>query len=236
MEQSITDIIVTTHNRLDYLKQTLQHIWERTRSPYKLHVIDDASKSGNVEWLLEQWRVGRIESLLLRGERHGLLPNIIAATWISFSDPFVVTDDDILCPDVEPDWLTRGVRAMQARPRLGLLVLNHPGARRVALPELQHPKDKEVTYCMAVGGTFAFVRRKLAEEGTLPKRRYDFGTTPAMIRCLATRNMGYEIGYLRETYCHHIGVASILTERNYSKITIEPVDLKTLEPPEKWRE
>ena len=235
MEQSITDIIVTTHNRLDYLKQTLQHIWERTRSPYKLHVIDDASKEGNVEWLLEQWRAGKIESLLLRGERHGLLPNLSVATWMTFSDPFVVTDDDILCPDVEPDWLARGVQAMRTRSHLGLLALNHPGAGRKALPELQHPKDKEVRYCQVVGGTLLFVRRELAEKGILSRRRYDLGVTPGMIRCRVARQLEYEIGYLIETYCQHIGVVSILTERNYSKITIEPVDLKTLEPPERWR-
>ena len=234
MEQSITDIIVTTHNRFDYLKQTLQHIWERTQSPYRLHVIDDASENDTVEWLLKQWHEGKIESLLLRGERHGLLPNLSAATWMTFSDPLVVTDDDVLCPDVEPDWLERGVQAMRQRKHLGLLALNHPGAKRKPLPELQRPGDTEVVYCWAVGGTFAFVRRELAEKGTLPKHRYDFGTTPAMIRCSMARLLRYEIGYLRETYCHHIGAKSVLTGRAYGRM-IDPVDPKTLAPPERWR-
>lgn len=235
MGQTITDIVVTTRNRLDYLKQTLEHIWERTRLPYKLHVIDDASDEGNVEWLLEKWHEDKIESLLLRGERHGLLPNLSAATWMTFSDPLVVTDDDVLCPDVEPDWLGRGVRAMRARKRLGLLALNHPGAKRKALPELQHPRDDEVVYCQVVGGTLVFVRRELAEKGVLSRRRHDFGVTPSMIRCRVARQLGYEIGYLRETYCQHIGTVSILTGQNYSRIAIEPVDRKTLEPPERWQ-
>ncbi len=44
----MTDVVVTTCDRLPLLKKTLQHIWERTTSPYadKLLVLDICAGEG----------------------------------------------------------------------------------------------------------------------------------------------------------------------------------------------
>ena len=44
----ITDIVLCTRNRLPLLKRTLTYLFERTITPFRLHVIDDASTEGNV--------------------------------------------------------------------------------------------------------------------------------------------------------------------------------------------
>lgn len=237
MTEPITDIVMLTRNRLEYLNQSVTHIHSRTRSPHKLHVIDDASTDGNVEWLAKAQQSGIVETLVLRGDRHGALTNLNIAVAMTYSDPIVLTDDDILCPDIDPDWLQRGREAILARPRLGILALNHPGARRVAEPEFQHEGDGEVTYCRCVGYTLVFVRRKLLVERPLPHYRENFGTTPAMIRCSYARLDGWEIGYLTNVYCRHIGVESSLTGKAYNPRSFEiEQDSTTLEPlEERWR-
>ena len=70
-----TDIIVTTKDRLALLQQTLAHIYERTCSPYRLHVIDDASTDGTAKWLVGEYEAGRVHDLLLRGQWCGALAN-----------------------------------------------------------------------------------------------------------------------------------------------------------------
>jgi glycosyltransferase involved in cell wall biosynthesis len=224
-----TDIVVTTRNRRDILERTLTHILERTRVPFALHVIDDASDDGTTAYLLDLMERGVLSNLLIRGNRAGQMANLNVATWLSFSDPVVLTDDDVLCPDVEPCWLARGLAEMKARLDLGILALNHPGAHR-----RREETSGEVTYCGYVGGTFMLVRRKLLNTAPLPHFRDNFGVTPTVKRCNLARRHGYRVGYLTDTYCYHIGLESQLTGRQYGGRFIEPLNWKTLEPPERW--
>lgn len=221
------DIVVTTMNRLDCLQATLGHIYERTRSDYRLHVINDASDEGNRPWLVGELEAGRVHHLLLHGERSGQMANLNQGAWMAYSDPVILTDDDILCPDVEPDWLHQLVTAIRARPKLALLALNHPNAVRKKTGEV----DGQVTYCLAVGGTFMAVRRQWLLEHPLPHLRYNYGITPTTKRSAMARASGAKIGYLTDVYCKHIGRHSVLTGQPHGWYHhIEDVDPMTLEP------
>jgi len=229
----VTDIVVTTRGRVSYLTDCLEHLYSRTKAPYWLHVIDDASHvdEGNPNYLWDEYRGARISTLVLRRRRGGQCANLNLGAWLSYSDPVVFTDDDVLCPNVEPDWLTRGLVAMADRPKLGILALNHPGARR-----RPYERDDLVTYCRFVGGTFMFVRRGVLLDLPLPHIRGNFGKTPTTIRCGAAAAAGWKIGYLTRTYCYHIGEYSALTNRKYTNSPfVEPENWETLEPPEGWR-
>ena len=222
-----TDILVTTRGRLEYLQQTLEHIYARTRASYRLHVVDDCS--GNVDWLEREFAAGRIHHLYLRGEHVGAMANQNLLAWGSFSDPVVLTDDDVLCPDVEPDWLSRGLSAMESHKEVGMLALHHPGAKLKG-----YKVSREVTYCESLGGTFLFIRRDVLlkcpqhhERGNLDR--------PMAPRCEAVRNAGFKIAYLTRTYCYHVGQHSALSGNKYRGRFIQPDDWKTLEPPERWR-
>jgi hypothetical protein len=194
-------------------------------------VIDDDSEEGNQEYLLDLYRERKIHTLVLRSERCGAMANLNLGTWSAFSDPIVFTDDDVLCPDVEPDWLSRGLKAMEKRDNLALLALNHPGARRRILSV-----DEEVTLCRFVGGTFMFVNRVFIEQWSLPHFRGNFGITPTTKRCHKAAALGWDIGYLTETYCYHIGEESEITRDNYGGRFVEVGDWTTLEPKaERWR-
>jgi len=227
MADPITDIIVTTRNRLDCLQETLAYIYERTRAPYRLHVLDDASTDGNVNWLMGEWKAGRIHHLLLHGERVGAMAQLNQGAWLAVSDPVVFTDDDVLCPDVDPCWLERGRTAILERPRLGILALNHPGATRRIID-----KDDVVTYCKFIGGTFMFARRSYLNWCPLPHYRNNFGITPTTQRSSKARKRGFLVGYLTKTYCKHFGGYSVLTEKEsyrakdhieFDPVTLEPV-------------
>lgn len=230
MARPVIDIVVTTMNRLDHLQRTLTYIYERTRSEYRLHVLDDASTEGNADWLIGEWKAGRVHHLLLHGQRVGAMAQLNQGGWMSFSPVTVFTDDDVLCPDVEPDWLARGWRAMQLRRNIGLLALNHPRANRKKRGvDADYP---EITYCGAVGGTFMFVRRGFLKVCPLPHAWGNFGITPTTTRCGRARAAGFRIAYLTDTYCQHIGKVSVLTGKEYcgQRRDVFEVDPVTLEP------
>jgi len=223
-----TDIVVTTRKRFIYLTQTLRYLWERTRTPYRLTVVDDGSIGKQVDWLIEQFHCGRINSLVLKGTRHGAMANLNAGAWMTYSDPVVFVDDDILCPDIEPDWLSRGLVEMDRHGELAMLALRHPGAK-------VKPYDRagNVVYCWSLGGTYCFMRRRFVTEHPLPHRAGHLAK-PMEERCRIAHTNGWRIGYLSGVYCQHIGVESVLTGKKYGGRFIEPVDAKTLRPPEKY--
>jgi hypothetical protein len=236
----LTDIVITTRNRLPYLKMTLAGIFERTHTPYALHVIDDASSEGNAEYLLSLWREGKIRSLLLRRDRCGLRAGHNVGPWISFSDPFVSTDDDVLCPDLDPDWLVRGLAEMEKRPDLGVLALDNPARRMLRQAGGREPyptePDDEVTYCPVVGGTFTFVRRAALEGWSPEHARLLPVVTPDLVRpvterCFRARENGFRVGYLTDVYCYHFGAVSARDDKEKERI-LKPIDMKTLKPPE----
>ena len=229
----VTDIVVMTCERLALLKRTLAHIWERTRTTYRLHVIDDASTEGNAEYLSELLAQGRIASALLRPERVGIAAHLRAIGAMSESDPVVFTDDDVLCPRLEPDWLARGLAAMAAHPEVGLLALNNPECN---IGGKRGPRERGhggITYCRNVGGTFAFARRAVLD-GCAPGGR---ARSPVKIMCVRAAAAGWRVAYLADVYCQHIGMASARNGRDLSAelALVMPLDPLTLEPVDEYK-
>lgn len=230
---SSVDIVVLTCDRARLLKQTVKYIVTRTRTPYRLHIIDDASEEGNVE-LAQGW-VDRklVASLTQRRHRMGIAAGLRDILRLTTSDPVVFTDDDILCPDSEPDWLARGLQAMEKEPTLGILALNNPhcnvgGSKRGHL----EPGDP-VTRCWQVPGSLVFVRRQVLKECAPP----DGLGSPVKAMCHAARAGGWEVGYLTKVYCQHIGRVSVRNGKDLGSAIdlVAPIDGRTLEPPEEYR-
>lgn len=228
-----TDIVIGTRNRADLLKETIEHIIERTRSPYHLHIIDDASTKKNALYVRSLHRQGIVASVLRRQKQAGISANLRALLSITQSDPIVFTDDDVLCPDVEPDWLARELEAMAQRPRLGILSLYTPEASSMHSIE----RGPEVILYRNVGGVFAMIRRAVLEKivvPTMPKK----GSHKSMrYLCIRAIKAGFEVGCLAETYCQHIGAVSIRSGRDYSARlkAMSPINNKTLEPPDVYK-
>lgn len=228
MGEPVIDLVITTYKRPDLLTRTLTHIWERTRAPYRLTVLDDGSDADKVDLLAGWFREGKIDNLVLHKTRVGAMAQLNQGAWMGFSDPIVFSDDDVLCPDVDPDWLARGRDAILARPRMGILALNHPRAHRRV-----YDYDGEVTYCKFVGGTFMFVRRRFLIDYPLPHFWENYGTTPTTKRCQMANRYGWLVGFLPDVYCQHIGTTSVLTGRQYGggrgEAECDPVTLEPLE-------
>jgi len=232
-----TDIVVFTcdqkgFNRIGLLKRTVAHIVRRTRSPFRLYVIDDVSGGKTVAWLGKQHRKGIITGVLRHKKRAGISAGLRDVLSITQSDPVIITDDDVLCPNLVPDWLERGLIEMAARPRLGMLALNNPQCN---VGDKRHNKrpDNAITFCSCVGMTFLFVRRAL-----LSGRRIE-GKARSPIRKMSqvVAKGGYKVGYLTHVYCQHIGIMSIRSGRDYSRELrkVRPVNDETLEPPDAYK-
>jgi len=225
------DIVIATCERLPLLKRTLASIRERTTTPYRLHVIDDASTGKTSAWL-RSLAPGRLASLTLRKRRLGIAANLRALAGLTTSDPVIYSDDDLLCPRLEPDWLARELAAMAKRPRLGILALNNPhcniGDKRRRLKV-----DGEVTLCQRSPGGFQAIRRAVLAVAMPP----DGLQSPVSAMAEAAMEQAWDVGYLTEVYCQHIGSVSVRNGRDLSRAMalVAPLDAETLEPPVEYR-
>ena len=236
----VIDLVVTTCDRLNHLKWTLKYIKERTTTPYRLTIVDDASIDGTVEYLRGDTvqgpvdnlilRSGWVDQVILRPTRVGPGAYLRDMLYITTTDPIVVTDDDILCPRLEPDWLAQGLQALKDHPELAVIALNNPqcNVRHSRHVQLRGP---QVTTCKFLGGTFLFIRRR-ALEGYVPATNSRLGPIKTWLRTLSEPR-----GYLTNVYCQHIGMESVRTSDDLSVIYHDalPRNGSTLEPIAKYR-
>ena len=238
------DLVVTTCNRLQYLRWTLKYIVERTTTPYRLTIVDDASTDGTVEYLRGEPVPGSVDSIILHKrwykawfhqvrlnpERRGPGDYLRDMLYMTTSDPIVVVDDDILCPELKPDWLAQGLQALEDHPELAVIALNNPqcNVRHSRHVQLRGP---QVTTCKFLGGTFLFIRRR-ALEGYVPAPNSRLGPIKTWLRTLSEPR-----GYLTNVYCQHIGMKSVRTGDDLSVIYHDalPQNGSTLEPIAKYR-
>jgi hypothetical protein len=229
----ITDIVLCTRNRLPLLKRTLTYLFERTTSQFRLHVIDDASTEGNVPYLRSLLQAGMIAGLTTRPRSEPIGANWNAAALLAVSDVLVFTDDDILCPALEPDWLSRGLAAMARYRKLGLLALHLPTAPAKAIRQ-----EGPLTLCDRVGAHLAFIRRDLMRSIVIPPVGGSLGGIK--IRADSTSldrawsgevsAKGWSVAYLTGVYCQHIGAVSARNGQDLRSRDVVLINADTLEP------
>ena len=91
------DIILTTCNRVEDSKETINQLYKRLKTPFRLIVIDDDSVDGTKEYLEKEVKAGRVHVLDTEGNM-----NISQAYNKGFlhveSDYFFCMQDDITVP------------------------------------------------------------------------------------------------------------------------------------------
>lgn len=231
--QQTTDIVVATCERLPLLRATVESIRNNTRTPYRLHVIDDGSVTGNQQYLRRLKSNGVVHGLILRSHRAGICANLRTLYDMTSTPLIIYCDDDQLCPKVEPDWLSRLLAEMEARPGLGLLSLNNPHGNVDGDKRHKLGTNGAVTFCERSGGSFMCIRRKL-----LPQIAPEDGKlSPVSAMCARARQLGWQNGYLTYTYCRHIGTHSVRNGWDLSAeiAKLAPLDPETHEPREEYR-
>lgn len=190
------DIILLSHNRLEYLIATVEALHARTPEPFRLTIVDNASASPVRNWLTE--RRDLFHQVIFQAENEhvaGFQRGIDATT----SDPFVVSDPDLIVPDLKPSWLAQLLDLMDRHSDFGLIGVGLDHANRPALlgPEIYDESaivDGELVDA-AVGTWFQMIRRDAL--------RVPYVKDNAA--CIAVREAGYRVGWAPKVRAFHLG-------------------------------
>jgi hypothetical protein len=192
------DIIMLTHDRLEHLVATVDALEERTPEPFRLTIVDNASGPAVRNWLAENHH--RFERVIFRptNEHVPAFTHGIAATT---SDPFVVTDPDVVVPDLGPSWLARMLDLVERHPDFGLIGVGCDPVNRppppVLAPEVIDPAtlvDEEIVET-GVGTVFQFIRR----DALVTNYKSDGQA------CTNVRRAGYRVGWAPQVRALHLG-------------------------------
>jgi hypothetical protein len=190
------DIIMLTHDRLEHLVATLDALEARTPEPYRLTIVDNASGPELRNWLEENRH--RFHQLILRPINEHV-PAFTHGIDGTISDPFVVTDPDVIVPELEPSWLARMLDLMDRHPDFGLI---GAGLDQVNLPPVLPPEridpakvvDDEIVET-GVGTILQFIRR----DAFVTAYRSDGQA------CTSVRRAGYRVGWAPDIRALHLG-------------------------------
>lgn len=117
------NIGMISFNRLDFTRQAIEALLFHTRFPHVLTVVDNGSRDGSREYLLEQKRRGTIRNLVILDENVGVARASNMA-WLmeSEADYYLKLDNDIVIQ--KKDWLADMVEAVDKIPRIGVAGYN----------------------------------------------------------------------------------------------------------------
>lgn len=198
------DVIMLSHNRLQHLDRTVDALLERTPEPIRLTVVDNASGPEVRNWLAENR--DRFDRLILRPTNE-YVPAFQHGIDVTTSDPYVVTDPDLIVPDLSPSWLARQLELMQRYPDFGTIALD---LDRSVIPSWVPPEtvaaiealrgvvgevDEDLVECRYVGTHFQIIRRDALREAYVQ----DASTSHRI------RRAGYRVGFNRSVRALHLG-------------------------------
>jgi GT2 family glycosyltransferase len=197
------DILMTTYYRLDFTKQVMHNILDRTKCPnYRLIIVDNGSMDGTKEYL-QRLKIRypiTVKQIKLLDKNYGLqAAKNIGMEYVT-SKYFVNTDNDCLCPKLNPDWITQLYNLMQSFPDFAAIALRPQTLVGVGPIFKDAP---EVVSNNVAGGSFRMMRTDLVKKvggwtDDFENRQEEWNI------CTKLKNEGYKVGYARDIFCYHM--------------------------------
>jgi cellulose synthase/poly-beta-1,6-N-acetylglucosamine synthase-like glycosyltransferase len=196
------DIYLTSFFRKNFTEETINKIHERTAvGTFQIHVFDNNSDSETKQFLYQLLDEKKIVSLHLDSRNTGCLYNklVFHAMTETSNEYYVVSDNDIFPPKLNPDWLSKMITIMDKHPELAFLTPQLPPI------DLQMPYEKkeDIVYCKAVGNTFKLVRRNAIDVDDIEQKLNTFGDDGWI--SILVRKKGWKIAFCRNIFCWHAG-------------------------------
>ena len=127
---------MATYERDYFLERSVRAIYERTKYPYRLFVVDSNSQTDDTKHLMKHLKkLGLIFEHIFCEENDGLPQALNKAFPHMESELFVTTQDDILPPDLDPCWLERLVNLMNKYPDYGAICMRIQRTCRLDIDE-----------------------------------------------------------------------------------------------------
>jgi glycosyltransferase involved in cell wall biosynthesis len=225
------DIVMVSYNRRDFTSKSIKYIRERTKTPYRLIVVDNNSDFETKQMLFNLRINGAIQHLILLEENYGIhMAKNYGLALVRSEKYYIDTDNDLLCPNLEPDWIQQLIGLMDKYPNFGAIscrpqVLIGRGGHEFDGPD-------EVVKFNHLGAHLRIMRTDLVrkvggwEKNWEANRNHEDKYISTLLQ-----DQGYDVGYAKNVRCWHQFGANW----GYKNIPIEKHGHNEMWPPsEHW--
>ena len=191
------DIIFLTFNRLSYFIRTIHSLVKNTRYPYKIIIVDNNSDDETKNFIKNN---EPLFDKVIYNSSNEWTKAFQKGIDVSSSDPFIVSDPDILVPNLEGEcWLETVINLHKKYPELGLLALNLDDINKpTKLPDVYLGDKQEYNKDIIlgnVGTVFQSIKRKY----------FNFNYVTDWETCARIRNNGGKVGFIQSIKAYHLG-------------------------------
>jgi len=197
------DIVCVTMIRIDFTRTFIRYLKERTTTPYRLIVVDNNSTDGTQPFLLDMKEQGYVQHLILLEENYGIhMAKNYGLALVRPSKYYIDTDNDLLCPKVEPDWIQQLITLMDKYPKFGAISCRP----QVLIGRGGHEFDgsEEVVKFNHLGAHLRIMRTDAVrqvggwEKTWSANRNHEDKYISELLK-----NIGYDVGYAKNIRCWH---------------------------------
>ena len=197
------DIVMTTYQRRDFTEKTITYLKNRTRYPYRLFVVDNASTDGTKEMLHEMSKKRAIFKWIRFNENVGIHMAWNVGVSMTDSPYFITTDNDILVPDLSPCWLEQLLGIMKHNPDYAAIALQP----HIFIGAKQVPVDceEDVLERNMCGAVMRMISREAFNKTKGWVRDYDrLRNNEERYICSQFMTEGYKVGYAGKLRSFHL--------------------------------
>lgn len=194
-------IFITSWNRCLFLQEVITKIIQRTKpGSFEIIVYDNASDSETVQYLKKCLENKTVSSVIFGEINSGC--NHPKNVFYSMTDEedslFIVTDNDIIPPELTIDWLEQLVTLMEVNPDVAVLTPQLPPVW------LQGPYEKrgDIVLCTAVGNTFKICRRSAIPIQEISQFTDKYGDDG--ILCKLLKEKGWKVAFASNLWCFNL--------------------------------
>jgi GT2 family glycosyltransferase len=195
------DIVMLCWNRWELTANTVDYLRRRTKNPYRLFVIDNASDDKTPELLVNMEKSGDVFHSLRMSKNVGVHMGWNTAASLVESEYFITTDNDCYVPDVDPDWLSQLVKFMDERPDYGAIALQPHMFLGCSDPTPDPSGVTEVGHC---GAVMRLMRKDAVLKAGGWDRHFNANRNHEELTiCSRLKTAGYKLGYCSYLRCYH---------------------------------
>jgi len=203
------DIILVTFKRLHLLKQAVQKIYERTRYPYRLWVVNnDITDVQTIRFLKGAKTNGFLYDFFSLPKNNGLAPALTEGFKKVKSEYFVTTQDDVVPPDLSPCWLERLLHLINKYPEYGAIA-----CRTQRIRHRQVDEDKELIDSPTSLATFFRIQKRsdIEQVGGFGNRPH--WESPEIMKRM--KQLKKKLAVATHLYCEDLGF--MVSNKGYDK-------------------
>jgi glycosyltransferase involved in cell wall biosynthesis len=193
-------ICMTTFNRLDFTKLTIESLKKSEGYPFILTVVDNNSKDETRYYLKNLWKEGFINNLILLDENLGVAKAANLGWKLEDTDYYIKFDNDVTFEN--PNWLAPMVEIIDNVPEIGILAYkfeqqNFP-LKTFGNYTIQHKVNG------AIGGACVLIPRRTHEKLGYWREDYQkYGEEDADFSFRAYYD-GFVLGYMKDSLGKHL--------------------------------